>query len=90
MRDMLMCSLLLLILVLSCGAIAQVVELSGTHGQAVLSQLTGSARATNISPNSGQWNWGDIPMGYTLNQTGQLIPVQNVLTNDFGGWIPNI
>jgi hypothetical protein len=52
--------------------------------------MTGSAQTANLSTNTSLWNWGDNPMGYTLNQSGQLMPTQNVLVNDFGGWVPSI
>jgi alpha-tubulin suppressor-like RCC1 family protein len=56
----------------------------------VLNEIAGSAQTANLSTNASLWNWGDNPMGYTINQSGQLIPIQNVLLNDFGGWVPSV
>ncbi len=89
MRKWVICGIILLALALNYGAIAQV-DLSGANGQAILNRIATSAPITNISTNASLWSWGNIPMGYTLNQTGQLVPTQNVLHNDFGGWVPSI
>ena len=89
MRNMVVSCLVLFVLALNYGAFAQV-DLSGTHGQIILNEMTGSAQTANLSTNTSLWNWGDNPMGYTLNQSGQLMPTQNVLVNDFGGWVPSI
>jgi hypothetical protein len=85
MRNLVVSGLVLFVLALNYGAFAQV-DLSGTHGQTILNELTGSAQTANLSTNTSLWNWGNNPMGYTLNQ----MPTQNVLVNDFGGWVPSI
>ena len=85
MRNLVASGLVLFVLALNYGAFAQV-DLSGTHGQTILNELTGSAQTANLSTNTSLWNWGNNPMGYTLNQ----MPTQNVLVNDFGGWVPSI
>ena len=89
MRNLVASGLVLFVLALNYGAFAQV-DLSGTQGQTILNEMTGSAQTANISTNTSLWNWGDNPMGYTLNQSGQLMPTQDVLVNDFGGWVPSI
>ena len=85
MRNLVVSGLVLFVLALNYGAFAQV-DLSGTHGQTILNEMTGSAQTANLSTNTSLWNWGNNPMGYTLNQ----MPTQNVLVNDFGGWVPSI
>jgi hypothetical protein len=85
MRNLVVSGLVLFVLALNYGAFAQV-DLSGTHGQTILNELTGSAQTANLSTNTSLWNWGNNPMDYTLNQ----MPTQNVLVNDFGGWVPSI
>ncbi len=93
MKNLAICGLVLLLLALSCEA-AEPIQLSGASGQSILMQIAGADayQTTNATANTsgGLWNWGEIPRGYTLNATGQLTPVQQVLTNDFGGWVPNI
>ena len=73
MRNLVICGLILLTLVLNCYATAPV-QLSGGNGQAILSQLKGSAHAANLSTNTGLWNWGGVPFGFTLNNSGILSP----------------
>ena len=66
-------------------------QLTGSSGQAILSQLEGSAHAVNASTNTSLWNWGSIPVGYTLNQSGILDPLdETVLSNDYNVWTPSI
>jgi hypothetical protein len=89
MRYLAIFVLILLVLALNCEA-TEPVQLSGANGQSTLMKITGTVQFVNASANTGLWNWGGIPMGYTLNQTGQLIPVQQVLDNDYGGWVPGV
>jgi len=89
MRNLIVSGLVLLVLALNLGAFGQV-DLSGTHGQTILNEIAGSAQTANLSTNASLWNWGNNPMGYSLSQSGKLIPIQNVLLNDFGGWVPSI
>ena len=80
----------LLALVLNCEATAPV-QLTGSNGQAILSQLEGSAKTANLSTNTSLWNWGNIPIGYELNKSGILNPFDGtVLSNDYGAWTPSI
>jgi hypothetical protein len=72
-------------LALNCEATAPV-QLSGSNGQAILSQIAGSVQTNNTSTNTGLWNWGNIPMGYSLNKSGLLTD----LSNDYGNWTPGI
>ncbi len=89
MRNAMICSMILLALALSCGADAQLV-LSGADGLAIWDQIANPEPPANASTNAGLWDWGEIPLGYTLNQTGKLMPIEDELTNDFGGWSPSI
>ena len=93
MRNLvLICTIILLALSLNCGATAPV-QLSGSNGQAVLSQIavpvqtnnTNSGQTNNSSTNTHLWNWGSIPIGYTLNKSGLLTPFD--YTNE-GVWTP--
>ena len=56
---------------LICEA-APPMQLNGSGGQAILSQIAGSVPSINISTNASEnadlWNWGDIPLGYTLSE----------------------
>jgi hypothetical protein len=90
MRNLIICGLILLALALNCEAIAPV-QLTGSNGQAILSQLEGSAKTANLSTNTSLWNWGDIPIGYGLNKSGMLNAFDGtVLSNDYGTWTPSI
>jgi len=90
MRNLVICSLILLALALNCEATAPV-QLTGSSGQAILSQLEGSAHAVNASINTSLWNWGSIPVGYALNKSGILDPLdETVLSNDYNVWTPSI
>jgi hypothetical protein len=83
------CALILLALALNCDA-ATPVQLSGSNGLAILNQIANSVQTFNTSINSGLWNWGNIPIGYALNESGILNPVQTVSSSDYGGWTPSI
>ena len=79
MRNLVICSLILLALALICEATAPV-QLNGSYGQAILGQIAGPAHTNNTSANSGQTNnistntnlgnWGGAPIGYELNKSG--------------------
>jgi hypothetical protein len=87
MRTIVICGIILLALALNYGAVAYV-DLTGSNGQTILNQLTGSANAVNLSTNTGLWNWGNIPMGYTLNQSDHLNPIRNLMTTILEDGIP--
>jgi hypothetical protein len=90
MRNLVICGLILLALALNCEATAPV-KLTGSNGQAILSQLEGSAQTANLSTNTGLWNWGTIPVGNELNKSGILNPIDGtILSNDYGIWAPSI
>ena len=90
MRYLVICSLILLALALNCEA-ATPVLLTGSSGQAILSQLEGSAHTANALTNTSLWNWGSIPVGYALNKSGILNPLdETVLSNDYNVWTPSI
>jgi hypothetical protein len=96
MRNLVLCGLIFLTLALNCGATASV-QLNGSSGQAILSQIAVPVQINNTSANSGQTNniststdlgnWGGAPIGYELNKSGILTPTQ--LEND-GEWVPSI
>jgi hypothetical protein len=96
MRNLVICTLILLALTLNCGATAPV-QLSGSNGQAILSQIAvpvqinnttaNSGQTNNTSTNTGLWNWGSAPIGYALNKSGILIPFQY---ENNGVWTPSI
>ena len=83
MRNLIICSLILLALALICEATAPV-QLNGSNGQAILSQIAIPVQTDNTSRNSSLWNWGSVPFGYTLNKSGILTPVE------YGNWTPSI
>jgi len=85
MRNLVICSLILLALALNSNAIAPV-QLGGSNGQAILSQVSSSGQILNLSTNAGLWNWGNIPSGYALNQSGILNPIETALYD----WTPGI
>jgi len=76
-------------LALNCEATAPV-QLSGSNGQAILSQIAVPLKTNNTnntSTNTNLWNWGSIPAGYWLNKSGMLTPFG--YSND-GIWAPSI
>ena len=89
MRNLVVCALILLALALNCEATAPV-QLSGTSGKAILSQIAGSVQSNNTSTNSGLWNWGNTPIGYALNKSGILTPIRDILSSNYGLWTPSI
>jgi hypothetical protein len=95
MRNLVVCVMILLALSLNCDATAPI-QLSGSNGQSILSQIAVPVQTNNISSNSGQtstsantslWNWGSIPSGYTVNGSGILTPFEYV---NNGVWTPSI
>jgi hypothetical protein len=86
MRNLVVCVIILLALALNGEAIAPV-QLSGSNGQAILSQIAVPVQTNNTSTNTNLWNWGSIPSGYTLNKSGILTPFQ--IENN-GEWVPSI
>ena len=96
MRNLIICGLILLALALNCEATAPV-QLSGSNGQAVLSQIavlpiqtnntSANSGQTNASTNTNLWNWGGTPLWYSLNKSGILTPFQ--IENN-GEWVPSI
>jgi hypothetical protein len=95
MRNLVVCSLILLVLALICEATAPV-QLNGSNGQAILSQIAWPVQINNNSANSGQtnistntnlWNWGGTPLWYSLNKSGILTPFQDA---NNGEWTPSI
>ncbi len=89
MKTLLICVLVVLLLALGSNAV-EPVQLSGASGQTILAQIAGPSQTTNTTAMPGLWTWGKTPMGYALNSSGQLIPVQQLLDNDYGGWVPSI
>ncbi len=89
MKTLFVCILILLLLALSSNAV-EPVQTSGANGQAILLQIAGPSKIANATAMPGLWSWGKIPMGYALNASGQLIPMQQLLENDYGGWVPSI
>ena len=96
MRNLVISSLILLALALNCEATAPV-QLSGSNGQAILSQiavpvqtnntLSESGQTNKTSINTGLWNWGGVPFGFTLNKSGILSPFDD---ENNGVWTPSI
>jgi len=94
MRNLIMCGLILLSLALNCDATAPV-QLSGSNGQAILSQIAVPVQTNNTLSESGQtnktstglWNWGGVPFGFTLNKSGILAPFDY---ENNGVWTPSI
>jgi hypothetical protein len=90
MRNIVICGLILFALALNCEATAPI-QLTGSNGQAILSQLEGSAHTANAATNTSLWNWGTIPIGYGLNKSGILNPLDGtVLSNSYNVWTPSI
>jgi hypothetical protein len=96
MRNLVVCVIILLALALNSEATAPV-QLSRSNGQAILSQIAvpvqtnntsaNSGQANNISTNTNLCNWGSIPIGYTVNNSGILMPFQYA---NNGEWTPSI
>jgi hypothetical protein len=85
MRNLAICSLILLASALICEATAPV-QLNGSGGQAILSQIAVPVQTNNTS-DANLWNWGSTPLGYSLNNSGSLTPFE--WEND-GEWTPSI
>lgn len=96
MRNLVISGLILLALALICQATAPV-QLSGSDGRAILSQIAVPVQANNTSANSSQtnsvstntslWNWGGTPLWHSLNNSRMLTSFQ--YTNN-GDWTPSI
>ena len=86
MRNLVVYGLILLALSLNCEATTPV-QLSGSNGQAILSQIAVPVQTNNTSANTNLWNWGSIPSGYTVNKSGILTPFEYV---NNGIWTPSI
>ena len=82
MRNLVICGLVILALALNCEATVPV-QLNGSNGQAILSQIAVPVQTNNTSTNSNLWNWGSTPIGYTLTES-------EILTPDDGNWTPSI
>jgi hypothetical protein len=93
MKNLMLCSLILLALAMNCGAI-EPVQLSGASGQAILLKIADTVQFMDVSGNTGLWNLGGTPIAYVKNQSAQMIPSQitsqQVLAIDYGGWVPII
>jgi hypothetical protein len=83
MRNLVICSLILLALAMN-GETTAPVQLNESSGQAILSQIAVPVQTNNTSANSSLWNWGSTPAGYFLNESGILTPYDN------GNWTPGI
>jgi hypothetical protein len=86
MRNLVICGLILLALSFNCDAIAPV-QLSGSDGLAVLSQIAVPTQTNNSSTSTSLWDWGTIPSGYTVNGSGILTSFEYV---NNGVWTPSI
>lgn len=90
---------ILMILAISLGASATV-QLSGDAGRAVLQSLINStpdktinanqtidnaANQTNNASTEDLWSWGTPPAGYTIDNSGNLMPMSSI-----GEWVPGI
>lgn len=90
MRNLVICGLFLLVLVLNSSATTPI-QLTGSNGQAILSQVARPIQNANNSTNNSLWNWGGIPVGYGLNKSGALTPLYgSVLSNSYENWAPTI
>jgi hypothetical protein len=59
---------------LSINSMAEPVQLGGSNGQAILTQVASvnvTGELTNASP-TDLWNWGKTPYNYALNESGKL------------------
>ncbi len=91
MRNILVCGFIILFLALSSDAV-EPAQLSGANGNAILMQIAGPSKVTNPTATSmiGLWDWSKLPSGYSMNAAGQLIPTQQILEIDYGGWLSSI
>ena len=85
MKNLVICGLVLLLLALNCMAVSPV-QLTGSSGRAVLNNIgvNNSSQAvealagntsnlTGINSLENLWNWGNIPEGYSLDKSGNLV-----------------
>ena len=97
MKNLMIYGLVLFLLALNCMAVSPV-QLTGSSGKAVLnslgvnnsSQASGAlagntSNLTGINSLENLWSWGNIPEGYSINKSGNL--VQNSTDTE---WEPSI
>ena len=85
MKNLVIYGLVFFVLVLNCMAVSPV-QLTGSSGKAVLdslgvynsSQASGAlpgntSNLTGINSLENLWNWGNIPEGYSLGKSGNLV-----------------
>ena len=97
MKNLVIYGLVLFLLALNCMAVSPV-KLTGSSGKAVLnslgvnnsSQASGAlagntSNLTGINSLENLWSWGNIPEGYSINKSGNL--VQNSTDTE---WEPSI
>jgi hypothetical protein len=97
MKNLVIYGLVLFLLALNCTAVSPV-QLTGSSGKAVLdslgvnnsSQASGAlagntSNLTGINSLENLWSWGNIPEGYSINKSGNL--VQNSTDTE---WEPSI
>ncbi len=67
-------TLVLISFLLACTSLAAPLQLSGDSGKAILGaiNLTNSTNETNITDETELWDWGKLPLGYSLNASGKL------------------
>lgn len=98
LKVLMVLSLILIVLAFSSGA-ATTVQLSGDAGKAILQSLINSTPDKTINPNQtidattnqanntsagDLWSWGTPPAGYSIDDSGNLVPSNNE------EWVPGI
>jgi hypothetical protein len=89
MRKLMLLSLIVLLLALSCMATATV-QLGGESGKAILVQVA-SVNITDQTTKASQgdlWNWGKTPMNYEIDKSGK--PIEEASADEDNTWLESI
>jgi len=74
MKNAMIFGLIFSLLALNCYAAP--LQLSGDAGRAILGSINNTSNLTNSTTNdtaNGLWNWGDLPVGHSINASGKLV-----------------
>ncbi|NMC10999.1 MAG: hypothetical protein GYA39_08520 [Methanothrix sp.] len=73
MKNTMIFGLIFSLLALNCYAAP--LQLSGDVGRAILDAFNSTSNQTNSTNDTanGLWNWGNLPVGHSINASGKLV-----------------
>lgn len=73
MNNAMIFGLIFSLLALNCYAAP--LQLSGDAGRAILGAINNTTNLTNSTNDTanGLWNWGNLPVGHSINASGKLV-----------------